>query len=538
MQRRTFMQLLGAGALAMTSGIREAFALARPSPVFRHGVASGDPTQDAVIVWTRVTPATTEAQSVDWEVASDPRMRETIASGTVVTDADADFTVKVDVTGLDADTIYFYRFLSGKARSPIGRLKTLPSGAAELARLAVVSCSNHPAGYFNVYRDIVEHDDVDLVLHLGDYLYEYAQGQYATDRAEELGRVPDPLHEMVTLADYRRRHAQYKSDPDLQAMHGLFPMIAIWDDHEITNDAWRYGAQNHQDEEGEWRDRVDAALKAYFEWMPIRGNPNGLETRIFREFRIGDLASLIMLDTRLYRRDPQPNAGADIDNDSIIAALRDPSRRMLGTEQEEWLRTRLMRAEDTTWQIVGQQVMVARMEPPDLEPLVDTDKPSLFSRDDLLAVIDNSKNHAPQILDVWDGYPAAKDDLLRNLQEFAKNPVVLSGDLHTAMAANLSRTPDEPPVAVELMTPSVTSPGLSAYFPSREPHAVRDGSLAQNPHFRFLDIERRGWLRVELTRERCTGEWHLLDTVLETDFESTLAKTLAVRAGEISAGLS
>ncbi len=489
------------------------------------------------MLWTRVTTASLGIISVEWQVAADPAMRNVIRAGTTETGSTRDYTVKVDATGLAAGSQYYYRFSCDGQDSAVGRTRTLPRGAIEQAKLGVVSCSNYPAGFFNVYREVAMRNDLDAVLHLGDYIYEYGMGEYATENASAIGRIPDPPHEIRTLEDYRRRHAQYKADPDSQAMHASVPVIAVWDDHEIANDSWRDGAENHQDGEGQWSERRDAALQAYFEWMPIRGVAAGADTKIYREFRWGDLASVVMLDTRLIGRDRQPNVGEEVTRDSIVAALRDPGRRMLGAEQEQWLRDTLQAAGSTTWQLIGQQVMVARMEPPDLEPLVDRDGPSYFSPENLDAIIKASKSHAPQVLDVWEGYPVAREQFLQDLDKFARNPVVLSGDLHTSLAANLIPNGGERPVAVELMAGPVSSPVLESVFPDKVPNGVRDATLVQNPNIRFLDIARRGWLVVTVTPSECTGEWHLVDTVLSRDYKSWSAATMKVGAGQIGKGL-
>jgi len=537
MQRRKFLQSLSIAMSLAVAGLRDVMAFSRPKTDFRHGVASGDPTDRSVIIWTRVTTAVAVDVEVAWQVARDEAMLDVVADGVFTTGASRDFTVKVDVTGLDAGNWYFYRFTCNGQESQTGRTRTLPQVASGVAKFAVVSCSNYPAGFFNVYRDIALRDDLDLVLHLGDYIYEYGLGQYGTENASALGRVPEPQGEILTISDYRARHAQYKADTDSRAMHARLPLVAIWDDHEFANDSWKDGAENHNDDEGSWVARRDAALQAYFEWMPVRGEPQGGKTRIFREFRWGKLASILMLDTRLFGRDMQPNVGNDVTPQSVGQALQDATRRMLGAEQEAWLKDRLRKSHDTTWQLIGQQVMVATMGPPDLEPLIDRNAPSYFNAEQMDMVIASSKSHRPQILDVWDGYPAAKADFLQVLGALASNPVVLSGDLHTAMAANLVLASTDGPVAVEMMTTSVTSPTLSGYFPSREPNGVRDGILQQNPDLRFLDIEDHGWLCVTLTAEECTGEWNLLNTVHSRDFESRLAKKLSVKAGAVGKGL-
>lgn len=540
MHRRSFIQVLLA-AFASLMPIHRSRAGSTPErfAAFVHGVASGDPTSDSVILWTRVSGYRAHAREVKvhWQVAEDAGMSRVVAEGITETGAGRDFTVKVEPSGLPAGGTFHYRFAVGGVTSPVGRTRTLPDGAVEAVRFAVASCSNHPAGYFHSYREIAERDDIDAVLHLGDYIYEYGPGGYATEHAEALGRIPDPPGECVSPLDYRRRHAQYKRDPDSQAMHAVHPLIAIWDDHEIANDAWREGAQNHGAEEGSWRNRRDAAIRAWFEWMPVRGEPNGAATAIYRDFRYGDLAQLVMLDTRLIGRDRQPNVGDDITPESIGAALRDPARRMLGASQEQWLRERLQQGPDTVWQVIGQQVKVAEMLSPDLSPLVDPDGPSIFSREQLKEIIANSKNNPPSLLDTWDGYPAARHALLADLSQYARNPVVLSGDMHTAMAAELSLPDSEQPVTVEFMAPSVTSPGITAALPEKSPGALRDATMRQNPHVKYMDMHHRGWLCLTVTHERCSGEWHLLDGVRERDYESGVANTLWVEAGRIGQGL-
>lgn len=537
MQRRRFLKAVLAGVLLVAAGIRGRFAAASVQSVFLHGIASGDPRADSVILWTRVSVDSSRAVKVHWHIAEDRGMTRIVASGRIRTDASKDFSVKVDADGLPAGSTLFYQFMAADQRSAVGRTRTLPSGSVDIAKLAVVSCANHPAGFFNVYREIAGRPDLDAVVHLGDYIYEYGFKGYASEKAESLGRIPEPVTELRTLLDYRLRHAQYKKDPDSQAMLASLPMIAVWDDHEIANDTWRKGAEGHQEDDGKWHTRRNAAIQAYYEWMPIRGKPRGSRTRIFREFRYGDLASLIMLDTRLYGRDRQPNAGPDVDEESIESALDDPRRRMLGREQERWLRRRLKNASDTTWQVLGQQVLVTELISANLEPLVDPNGPSSISKEFLQSIIERSKDNPPSVLDTWDGYPLAREDLYADLGSYATNPVVLSGDFHTNLAADLIPKNADRPVAVEFMTGTVSSPVLADVLPEYEPNSVRDATLEQNPSVKYLDTKHRGWLCLTLTKERCSGDWYLIDNILSRDYKSWHAKTLTVRAGEIGKGL-
>ncbi len=537
MQRRRFLRAILAGVCLLASGLRSRLGIAQGQRVFRHGVASGDPTDHSIILWTRASVADLRSVRVHWQLAEDPEMTRIVASGHMTTDATKDFTAKVDADGLPAGKTLFYQFRASGTLSALGRTQTLPIGQVDIAKFAVVSCSNHPNGFFNVYREIAARSDLNAILHLGDYIYEYGADGYAAENAEALGRIPKPVNELHSLRDYRQRHAQYKSDPDSQAMLASLPLIAVWDDHELANDGWHSGAEGHSQEEGRWSTRRDAAIQAYFEWMPIRGKPRGRKTRTFREFRYGSLASLIMLDTRFHGRDPQPYVGKEVSKESIAAALEDPKRRMLGRAQERWLRKSLKRAADTQWQVLGQQVLVSKMISPDLEPLLDPDRPGVISKERLQGIIDRSKNNPPSVLDTWDGYPVAREDLYADLGKYAINPVLLSGDLHTNLAAELIPENGDKPVAVEFMTGTVSSPVMSDVLPEKKPNVLRDGVLEQNPWLKYLDTRHRGWLCVTLTQDKCVGEWYLLDTVKSREFKSWKDKTLSVRAGEIAYGL-
>lgn len=504
---------------------------------FDHGVASGDPLQDRVILWTRVSGIAGNSIDVEWLVATDPDLKRVVRQGTIATGPERDFTVKVDADALPAGTTLYFRFSAGGTRSPTGRTRTLAPGSLDTAKFAVVSCANHPYGYFHVYREIAQRDDLDAVLHLGDYIYEYGMGEYATERAEALGRIPQPDHRLLTLDDYRQRHAQYKADPDSRSMHAAHPLIAVWDDHELANDAWRDGAQNHRADDGSWAARRDVAIQAWLEWMPVRVAHEREATRIHRHYRYGDLVSLIMLDTRLLGRDRQPDVGDTVTADSVRAALGDGKRRLLGDSQEHWLRKTLAATDDTVWQLIAQQVMVSPTLSPELEPLLDLERESLLPRETLENYIEQSRGNPPMLLDTWNGYPVAREDLLRDLAQHARNPVLLSGDLHTSLAGNLIPNGQSQPVAVEFMTGSVTSPGFAEYLPEVRPGAVRDATLALNPSLRYMETDRRGWLLLNVDRERCSGEWHLVSTVHDTDYMSATDATLYVEAGRIREGL-
>lgn len=337
------------------------------SAEFLHGVASGDPSHDAIILWSRVSPASAADIKVSWEVATDSAFSQVITNGEMITNSDRDYTVKIDATGLEAGTQYFYRFKTGNNFSPSGMAKTLPQGALAQAKFAVMSCANFSAGYFNVYEMASKMDDLDAVIHLGDYIYEYARGEYASEHAAELGREVLPEGELFTLADYRTRYGQYRSDLSLQKLHAKTAFITVWDDHEVANDSWREGAENHNDNEGDFEIRKADALQAYFEWLPIRPWREGHHEEIYRSFQFGDLVDLHMLDTRLLGRD-KPFEYADymdpatggLDSARFMADITDTNRTMLGQEQQTWLQSTLLTS-TAKWQVLGQQVLMGQM---------------------------------------------------------------------------------------------------------------------------------------------------------------------------------
>lgn len=496
----------------------------RGGRAFQHGVASGDPLADRVILWTRVTPRHPgQTAVVRWEIARDPAFRHVVLRGVVRTDADRDHTVKVDAIGLQPATTYYYRFESGAATSPAGRTRTLPASGLPRVRLAVVSCSNHAAGLFNAYRRIAERADLDAVVHLGDYLYEYGPDEYGSLR------TPEPPREMVTLADYRLRHAQYKRDADLQEVHRQHPMICIWDDHEITNDAWTGGAENHTEgTEGPWPQRVAAGLQAYYEWMPVRQPDPARPRQNQRAFRIGDLVDLVMLEERLGARSAQLPATipTPFGNGFVQAGpFTDPARTLLGAEQEAWLAQRL-RGSKARWKLVGQGVMFAQLK---LQGAPLAAGGGVFVNPDQ-----------------WDGYQPARDRLYAVLKGDATHPpvdnvVMLTGDIHSSWAADLSQDPNNPAVAaggydaatgagsraVEFVTTSITSPGLN------DPQGSTAAFLRSvNPHFKYIELNRRGYLLLDVSHERVVGEWWYVDTVASASNVQTFGVAFEVRHAE------
>jgi alkaline phosphatase D len=504
---------LGAAALAGAATLVD-----RLSPVtlaqsrqgrrlFLHGVASGDPLQDGVILWTRVSPPGGAARDIPvaCEIATDRGFSRIAGRTMQLASAARDFTVKVDARGLQPGATYYYRFTARGEASPVGRTRTLPRDTSRV-RLAIASCSNLPWGYFNAYRRIAERPDLDAVLHLGDYIYEYANRTYGDGTA--FGRVPMPDKEITTLEDYRTRHAQYKTDPDLQEAHRLHPWITVWDDHEFTNNTWRDGAQNHNPDQGEgpWPARRDAAIQAYYEWMPIREQRMSREPQLFRAFSFGRLADLVMLDTRYVGRDQEAPKREQID------IIEDPRRTLLGSAQEQWLFRELLSSKEAgvRWQLLGQQVMFSPAAP----------------------------HGAPaENKDSWDGYRPARDRVMDFLDtQQMRNAVVLTGDVHSSWAYDVARDPwraydprtGRGAIAVELATPAITSPGWGS---QPEAAARADRYLKERPHLKWAEGFHRGYLVLDVQAGRMQADWFFVPTVTEKTAAERFAKGFVSEAG-------
>lgn len=512
--RRAFLGTAAATGAAITAATASGSPVsvtgtsADRSNLFQHGVASGDPLGDRVILWTRISSAPDRSVPVRWVIATDPGLRTIVNQGVVTALPDRDHTVKVDALGLMPGRTYYYRFDAAGQESPTGRTRTLPERTASRLRFAVASCSNFPFGYFNAYARIAERPDLDAVLHLGDYFYEYAPGEYGN--GQEFGRAHLPPRETVSLSDYRIRHAQYKSDPDLQEAHRQHPWICVWDDHESANNSWRDGAANHNPElgEGDWPTRRAAAIRAYHEWLPVREQPSANGSFIYRSFRFGELADLIMLDTRLYGRSQQ------LDDRTDAAGLADPGRTILGIDQEAWLAEQLRASvrRGITWRLLGQQLMFGQ----------------LLGEDGVLLNVDQ-----------WDGYPASRQRILDQLAaEQIDNLVVLTGDIHTAWAMDITPDPmagsydpatGRGSLAVELVTTSVTSPGPkgeAADLAQRE-QALVDG----RPHIHFVNLREHGYLLLDIDAERTRGEYWFVDSITERGGGERLAAAYATEQG-------
>ncbi|WP_353104946.1 alkaline phosphatase D family protein [Psychrobacter sp. AH5] len=534
---------------------------------FDHGVASGDPLADRVILWTRVTPQRVGSYQfvVKWFVASDSQMNKVIKQGEVTTSAIKDYTVKVDVEGLEPNTVYYYQFVVGNKASRVGKTKTLPVGQVNQVKMAVFSCANYSAGFFHVYADAARRNDLDVLIHLGDYIYEYgrtttdAQGNvvpaYASEDAAAIDREVMPEQEAFTLNSYRTRYAQYKTDPDLQDLHATAPMIAVWDDHELANNTYEDGALNHQpSKEGSWDKRKLEAVTAYHEWMPIRTNTNS-QSIIYRSFEFGNLMSLNMLDTRVIGRDKQLNyvdfiksnstVGAYIDTAAFMSATNDPSRELLGLSQSNWL-VNQMQQSNAKWQILGQQILMGRMDIP-APVILNLADPRLGLDINAYLALVNKAQTAPQTLtskdiallqqppipyniDAWDGYGSARERVLTTAKSLNKNLVVLAGDTHNAWANNLT-TNDGTAVGVEFATSSVSSPGFEEYIPN-PPAQVKAVLTQLIPGLEYINPSDRGYMAITVTPESCQSEWIFVSDILQQTYSSRVEQTLKVVAGE------
>lgn len=480
--------------------------------VFRHGIASGDPLPNAVILWTRITPtpAATPGSGIGpesvvrWEVARDPGFGSVVTSGETRTSAEADHTVKIDVTGLSPRTRYHYRFtvVSGPAAgavSPTGRTCTAPATGAHVAkiRFGVVSCANWEAGYFAAYRHLAAQPALDAVVHLGDYFYEYETGRY-TGKTGTV-RAHEPRHEIITLRDYRTRHAQYKTDPDLAALHRELPFICIWDDHESSNDSWSGGAENHQPSEGSWAARRTAALRAYAEWMPIRPAVDTAGRHLFRRLRFGRLLELSMLDLRSYR---------DLQVSSRSAAIDDPARSILGRAQMSWL-TNGLTSSETRWKIVGNPVMIAPVLIPPLDPQ---------TTGAVTALLGIPREGIPYNADQWDGYAADRRRLLDALRrDRVDNVVFITGDIHSSWACDIPVDPANYPgggsVATELVGTSITSTNIDDMLnvPANTAGvAVSSAFGATNHHVRWSEFDAHGYSVLTVTPAATQMDWYFV----------------------------
>ncbi|MFF5962449.1 alkaline phosphatase D family protein [Streptomyces collinus] len=526
-RRRTVVK--AAAATAVLAGPLAATLPARAvdqAPAFLHGVASGDPLPDGVLLWTRVTPVPEAIPGsgagpdteVSWIVAEDKAFTTVVAKGSTTATAASDHTVKADIRGLKPGTDYWFRFSAGGTDSPTARTRTAPAHDAAVTglRFGVVSCANWEAGYFSPYRHLAARGDLDAWLHLGDYIYEYGTGEYGT--RGKVVRPHAPAHEIVTLADYRTRHARYKTDPDLQALHATAPVVAIWDDHEFANDAFSGGAENHTEgAEGTWSARQAAAKQAYFEWMPVRPAIAGTT---YRRLRFGKLADLSLLDLRSFRSQQVKVGNGEVD---------DPDRTLTGRAQLDWLKAGLT-SSDTTWRLVGNSVMISPFAIGSLS--ADLLKP-------LAKLLGLPQEGLALNTDQWDGYTDDRREILAHLRTNAiRNTVFLTGDIHMAWANDVpvdaGTYPLSPSAATEFVVTSVTSDNLDdiVKVPEGTVSAVAAPVIrAANRHVHWVDTDRHGFGVLDITSERAQMDYYVISDRTKRDATAKWSRSYRTRSG-------
>jgi alkaline phosphatase D len=539
LHRRAVLATGSAGAVALTVAGGPATAAAGHQR-FRHGVASGDPLPRAVLIWTRVTPTAASTPGsgkgpkvkVAWEVATDRRFRHVVRRGTFATGPSRDHTVKVDVTGLKPSTWYHYRFRLAGQTSRVGRTRTAPAPTASPRhlRFGIVSCANLQAGWFSAYRGLAARDDLHAVIHLGDYLYEYGPGQYGYGMDDRDIRPHVPAHEMVSLPDYRQRHAQYKQDRDLQDLHAKYPWIITWDDHEVTNDQWKDGAENHNPDlgEGDYHRRRARAHRAYDEWMPVRLDGTarlGDGDRLFRRFRFGRLLELSMLDLRTYRSAQAAGPSGEVS---------DPDRTITGRQQMDWLKKGLRRG-GAQWKVVGNPVMIAPVDfgalPADLIDPVN-DVTGLLPSDGV-----------PYNVDQWDGYTDDRREVFQHIRDHqVTDALFITGDIHSGWASSLpydASTLSDPlaigdSAGVEFVCSSVTSSNLKDITgtpPRTTSVAVEELIKANNRHIKYVDFDSHGFSVLDVTATRAQMDWYVIGDRADRDTPITWSTSYATKTG-------
>lgn len=462
---------------------------------FYHGVASGDPLPAKVIIWTRVTPENVGDIAVKWKMSTNANMSKPAKSGTITTNEARDYTVKIDVSGLAANTTYYYQFEALNSKSIIGRTKTTAADQASEVKLAVVSCSNYEAGYYNAFARIAEKDDLNAVVHLGDYIYEYQPGGYGDP---SLDRKHLPAREITSLSDYRTRYAQYRLDKDFQKVHQMHPFITIWDDHEVANNVYKAGAQNHQPEDGDFMTRKEAAKQAYFEWLPVRDNAT---KDIYRTVNFGNTVGLIMLDERL--------AGRTYPVDSVSQAeFQAADRTMLGAKQLAWFKNEL-KTSDATWKVIGNQV--------------------IFSPCDISGLGFGS----PVNLDAWDGYPYERSQISQFLsKQKIENVIITAGDTHSSWAFEVPAEDGNGNIAIEIGTPSITSSNSDERTPVEQVLQAEKVLSAKNPHLKYTDLRNHGYVVLSLTEKEAVAEWYYVDKLNEPSDKERLGKKYVIKSGK------
>lgn len=521
---------LGLGALLVPGTVLAQVAAARG---FTHHVASGEPSQGSVLLWTRFVPAGRGEARVTAELSETIDFARVVGGGTVVTGPWRDWTAKITAAGLQPGRTYYYRFTADGQVSPVGRTRTLPAGRVNAFSMAVFSCSNLGYGWFNAYGHAAARDDLQLGLHLGDYIYEYERGDYPSTQEAVTGRLLEPANECLALADYRLRYACYRADADLQAVHARMPFIVSTDDHEFANDSWEGGAENHGPGEGEWSARKAAAQQAWREWMPVSETP-------WASYQIGELATLFRTESRILGRGEPPSLGSVLRGggdpakalaDFAAGPWRDPARSMFGLEQEAWLARELARSvrAGTTWQLIGNgTVMGASLAPPEVPEWITPDAPA-YVRQRVAASLAAAKAGIPANLDNWGGYPAARSRLLRAAQSAGADLVMLAGDSHNAWAFDLMEGGRR--AGVEFDGHSVTSPGFESYFRRVPATVIAQALVRVSPELKWAETSGRGYMTVTLTPAEARADWLFMETVRERSLRVAHSHRMRTRRG-------
>jgi alkaline phosphatase D len=492
---------------------------------FYHGVASGDPLADKVIIWTRITPDSGDlsAKTVNWIVATDTAFQSIVKTGSITTDISKDYTIKVDVTGLTAGTTYYYVFKYNGIYSLTGRMKTTTNNVNHL-RFAVVSCNNYEAGFFNGFKKIAQRNDIDAIIHLGDYIYEYAPKGYGDSLN---GRFVEPKNEILSEGDYRTRYSVYRLDADLRFAHQQQTFISIWDDHESTNDSYKDGAENHQTNEGDWETRKNIAKKVYFEWMPIR---DAAANTIYRKISYGSMLDLIMLDTRLEGRAKPPVNFDDVDM---------PIRTILGTTQYNWFINN-MATSTAKWKVIGNQIIFSDLNV-GFAAVDSLGKPAIT---DIKAI----RNVENLFIDNWESYPTERNAIMDTLKNKSiSNTIFITGDSHASWCFDLNKKPVVYPnpvafnlptpsstytpasgvgsVGVEFATPSISSANFDEAVGSATANGFETainnpipigpplGNVSYNPHLKYVDLDRHGYFILDLKDDSAQADYYYVDTL-------------------------
>lgn len=507
---------------------------------FMYGVASGDPTQNSLIIWTKINTESSKPETVNWLISTDVNFKRIIQSGTYQASSDSGYSVKVDIKNLDPGVRYYYKFIYNGIESEPGRTRTLPSGDLSKLSIAIASCSNFPFGYFNAYDAIAKDESIDFVVHLGDYIYEYGPDGYGGETGKKIGREHIPAREILSLSDYRLRHAQYKSDLASRLMHAAHPLIPTWDDHESTNNPYMDGAQNHQENEGSWQHRREVSLQAYFEWMPVRDPaPGERKEELWRAFNFGNLATMVTLETRHTGRSKQidykehlPNIKSKSDRDHFVSEiLGDTSRTMLSPKMTEFLRTALTNSvqHDIPWRIIGNQIPMARTHVPRitdelLKQLEITEDSPLYNEVQQFKAL--GEWDLPIYSDTWDGYPVAREQFYSTCAEAgASDLLVITGDSHAYWLNKLFNISGKH-MGFEVGTTGVTSPGDFEYFGKDKATILDKLMAAKNDEVLWTDNVSKGYVRLSFTKEDARVDYIAVDNILSPEYKTSVVKSL------------